>query len=101
MYKFILIWAAIFVILTNASIPPRIKYTNGPDVPFGEHLVCRYPQEYDEVKGQIDLKTQQKNSLRCDLKHYTEMQRPCDFRKVNRYKLVTITIDAAHVSNLT
>jgi len=99
MYKPIFVLSAVVLLCVQASIPPRIKYPNGPDVPAGEHLICRYPQEYDEVKAHIDLKTQQKNGLRCDLKHYTELQRPCDFRKVNRYKLVTITVDAAYAQD--
>lgn len=78
-------------------MPPKVKYHHGPDVPKHETLLCRYPADFETIRKQIDLKQQQKGDLRCDLKYYNEIQRSCDFRKVNRYQLVTITLPNEHI----
>lgn len=86
------------LVIVEGSLHAKIKYVHGPDVPKGETLLCRYPKDFDAIKDEIDLTTQQRGDLRCELKHFLESQRPCDFRKVKRYRLVTITMKGAHVS---
>lgn len=86
------------IISAEASLHAKVKYLHGPDVPKGETLLCRYPKDFEAIREEIDLSTQQRGDLRCELKHFLETQRPCDFRKVLRYKLVTITMKGQNVS---
>ncbi|XP_063695812.1 uncharacterized protein LOC134827171 [Culicoides brevitarsis] len=88
-----------FFACVEASLHTRIKYPHGPDVPKGETLVCRYPKDFETIRHEVDLSTQQRGDLRCELKHYLETQRPCDFRKVLRYKLVTITLKGEYAQD--
>uniref|UniRef100_A0A336LW25 CSON002998 protein n=1 Tax=Culicoides sonorensis TaxID=179676 RepID=A0A336LW25_CULSO len=84
--------AIMIISCVDASLHVKVKYPLGPDVPKGETLLCRYPKKFDSIAAEIDLTKQQRGDMRCELKHFLETQRPCDFRKVNRYKLVTITL---------
>lgn len=88
----------IIISVVEGSLHAKVKYLHGPDVPKGETLLCRYPKDFEAIRDQVDLSTQQRGDLRCELKHFLETQRPCDFRKVLRYKLVTITLKGEHVS---
>lgn len=93
----IFICTSIFICGIEGSLHSKVKYAHGPDVPKGEILLCRYPKDFEAIRNDVDLTTQQRGDLRCELKHYQEYQRPCDFRKVLRYKLVTITLKGHHV----
>lgn len=96
-YVFCLLLCTIFIGV-QGSLHAKVKYVHGPDVPKGETLLCRYPKDFEAIREEVDLSTQQRGDLRCELKHYLEYQRPCDFRKVLRYKLVTITLKGQFVS---
>lgn len=95
----LIIIASVSMNLVHSMVPPTVHYHHGPDVPGGEHLLCRHPKEFEPLRKHIDLDSQQRNGLRCDLKHYSQIQRPCDFRRVSRFSLVTITVPMDYVSH--